>query len=849
MCASRRQRRGDKRGSHAANPAVAKLNDAFKRGKSRKLPANVRSHESISAAEQAFQRSTTLLNSATGNSDLEAAAAELGFAYTVARMLRDRDIEYNALARLGMAHDRYVSTDSDLSKDEAARYLVQASDGYIGMGNYRAAAIDRTNAANALLEKAHPTTEDFELAKGYLDFSLNYKDENSVDWAYSKFTLGMYYKNVPSETLAQRISNLSQARELIQEALEIFQANREGVSVSSGAELGNVQVKLFGARQQDRFGRAVMAHIDEIPDILRGMAENGPDSFAGVMVSNPAALGLDETPSWLQAELNRQPDQSEFRELTETRDLIHQSLVDMPASDWTAIQAARWWEARLNWILEETETTYRALVKAVGELEEDVDPERFLRNALFASNASHQVNQKPPLELLRAIPQAFISIVQSRETSRIEAFLRSRPNEIRFVACSLCDHGQWDAAIEVLENSRIILYADLITGTTPSEFIQGAPPVSPSWVYVAHSPNATYVIVKSEEEPATGLIVNELSGARLIELTHSFAYGSLGLVTAQTPGVGGSLAPAVDLALRGIEPTVKAILSLVSTDRGICLVLCGQYANLPIAAALVDSEKCNFPYVTVVPSRARTLEMRSELELIDAVRFTALTAERAPGAAVLDYPEDEAEALYQLLTRTGVQGRTVANATADDLVKAVKQSNLLHFSGHSSADPVDPSQSTIYLEDGGYEVSRILTELNSRSLIFATLSSCQSAQASTYSLADEFLGVQSALLYSGCRFVIGTLWPVVDFAACVFMSRLYLEISTHRLLNIDTLYVSLRRTQSWVKIATLDNILEFRATQEFDWELPASIRSQPGSIVPLGHPKHWAAFYLSSRTV
>ncbi|REK78936.1 CHAT domain-containing protein [Rhodococcus erythropolis] len=836
--------------SRITSPAIVVLENAFARGKTRKLPANVRSQNSVAEVKISSERATVLLNTASGNGDLEIAAEELGFVYNFATMLRDRDNQYNALARLGMVHSRYASPDTDLSRDRAMRCLLEASDGYKSIGNMQAAAIDRTNAANVLLEKIHPTPDDFELAKKFLDFSFIYKLEDTVDWAYSEFVLGMYYVGKPSSGLDERISNLARARDLTLASLNTFFKCRERISANSVSQLGSLQAKLFEARANEKIAVLVREHIDDIPFVLRERAEEDPLSIAGIMANNPISAGLEIVPVWLDDELNRSPDQSEIDEISQTRDLILRSLVRMrDSSDWSAINTAMWWEARLSWIIERSSETYSRLVEALGDLGSDTDPEDYFRRGLFVSNASRLLDKKPKLALLQAIVRAFKMVVGDRHVSRIESFLEARPGQIRFIACALCEYDRWDDAVDLLEHSRVILCAGRLKETATSEFDVDMQGQQAAWVYLTHSPNSTYVIVKQDGVATAGFSIAELRGARLIEITHSFAYESIGLLNAQIGGLGGQhLSSAVSSALQALDLVVRVIEGIVPSERGVCLILGGLYSSLPISSAILASCHNSYRYVTVVPSRTCISEKATALELSSAVCFTALTASNAPGVAALDYPEYESEAIREMLSRINIRSGCVNNANGSSLVDAVKKSQIVHYSGHSATDP-DPRRSRIILNDGEFDVDRILRDLTASGVVLATFSSCQSAQPSTFALADEFLSVQSAVLYSGCRYSIGSLWPVADFAACVFMSRLYSEIATSGFVTIESLHRALRSTQLWVQRATLEVILEFRRERSCEWDLPVTIRSQDLSIVPLRNPRHWAAFYLSSRSL
>lgn len=137
----------------------------------------------------------------------------------------------------------------------------------------------------------------------------------------------------------------------------------------------------------------------------------------------------------------------------------------------------------------------------------------------------------------------------------------------------------------------------------------------------------------------------------------------------------------------------------------------------------------------------------------------------------------------------------ILDATTVDFT-ASRSSDLLHFSGHSFTDPVEPRKSRLAFQDRHYYLDEIIDSGSGTASFLTVLSSCQSALASTFSLGDEYLGIQAAFLYGGGHFAIGALWPVQETPTVVFMNRLYFELSQWIRLDICALYSCIRDAQT-----------------------------------------------------
>src|SRR5207245_5567304 len=120
--------------------------------------------------------------------------------------------------------------------------------------------------------------------------------------------------------------------------------------------------------------------------------------------------------------------------------------------------------------------------------------EQYIRRGSRIIGLAQRAGEQPPVELLLNIADAFGKITTQREKDRLEAFLRGNSALMRFVACELCEHGMWDSAISVIENSRVLLYAEQAEESRDSDLAAVEIADPPYWVYVTHSHNGTYIL-------------------------------------------------------------------------------------------------------------------------------------------------------------------------------------------------------------------------------------------------------------------------------------------------------------------------------------------------------------------
>lgn len=831
----------------------AEIEEAFLRGRARSGGGNL-----ITLA-QAHMHADHLAAQPEDNSTYLIAAEELGYAYGIAnRAIANNNfgvleklshIKYEIIETLGIMHTKFSTTDSDEASDSGAALLKKSAIGFIQTGDVNRAAIAYTNAAVALLEKSTITAKELAHIKAYIDFGLRYKRLDSIDWAYSQAALGMYYERLPSVDIDEQIRNMQLSREASIRALELFDAHDVSPSILALVSISRVERELFSAKRRQRRSQAVLAHLDELPEPVRETASIIPDSTADNIESNPAVFGFDDVPQWLSPRREDAPDAEDTAMLMAARQrLIKPNQQFAGESDFRARLTCQFEAAEININLQSYSEAYAEFLKIVSMHGDDLKTEELIRRGLRTIGLAEHCGEVPPSNLLLQVADAFKRIGDKRDKKRLEIFLRRNPAKARFVACELCRHGLFDDAISLIEASRVLLHSDHLAESQNSQIFTSLGPTSTQWVYVTHSARGTYVILRPDDasSEATGTFVPELTGLNLSELQFSFAYESLGLTFSQEPGIGSRhLSDATKRALEVLAPLTRAIVESVSDSAGICLILGGLYATLPVSAALSVEKSASLPYIAVVPSRSRTAREHFAIDLSDETSLIALSVPAAPGMQTLANPPREVRAVQQFVEQIGVKSQVVNQAARLDFETAYEEANILHYSGHSFADPLEPLKGALILSDGTYSFANILSLPPTVNLLLTTMSSCQSGQISTGVLADELISLSSALLYRGCRFVISTLWPVLDSASYVFMSRFYWAISSWHRLDIRCLSTCLTSTQLWMRSSTTAEIAAFM--QENGLEVPHFFKRLSDDATPFEPPRIWAAYYLAAK--
>ncbi len=104
------------------------------------------------------------------------------------------------------------------------------------------------------------------------------------------------------------------------------------------------------------------------------------------------------------------------------------------------------------------------------------------------------------------------------------------------------------------------------------------------------------------------------------------------------------------------------------------------------------------------------------------------------------------------------------------LFYTIKDKSIIHFACHGQFNHLDPINSGIKLSDNVLTAIDFMNiEMNANLMV---LSACETALGEIIEV-DEVEGLVRSIQYSGCRFVIASLWPVDDESTKTLFSNFY----------------------------------------------------------------------------
>ncbi|KAJ4357195.1 uncharacterized protein N0V89_001770 [Didymosphaeria variabile] len=150
-----------------------------------------------------------------------------------------------------------------------------------------------------------------------------------------------------------------------------------------------------------------------------------------------------------------------------------------------------------------------------------------------------------------------------------------------------------------------------------------------------------------------------------------------------------------------------------------------------------------------------------------------------PGQNDLPCAETEAKELNDLLQVT-MHTTHLEYPFKEDTVKELPGSDIFHFAGHGKADPIDPSQSCLLLQDWHNDPltvgDLIAMKLHETQPWLAFLSACSTSESQDKKLLDESVHMVSAFQLAGFRNVLGTLWEVSDRHSLDLAKDVYISL-------------------------------------------------------------------------
>lgn len=126
-----------------------------------------------------------------------------------------------------------------------------------------------------------------------------------------------------------------------------------------------------------------------------------------------------------------------------------------------------------------------------------------------------------------------------------------------------------------------------------------------------------------------------------------------------------------------------------------------------------------------------------------------------------------------------------------DLLLALQDCEIFHFTGHGGADQLEPLHSKLLLDNWDSDPFTVAVLESNPALnppFLAYLFACGTGQIFDQSFVDENIHLANAFQLAGFRHVIGTFWSV-DNALCVNMARIVYKFLQKR--GMDDEYVNM----------------------------------------------------------
>jgi tetratricopeptide (TPR) repeat protein len=219
----------------------------------------------------------------------------------------------------------------------------------------------------------------------------------------------------------------------------------------------------------------------------------------------------------------------------------------------------------------------------------------------------------------------------------------------------------------------------------------------------------------------------------------------------------------------------------------VCWVTNGLLGMTPLHAAALDASKPSKNAMSLVSSSyASSLESlaysrEASASTITIPRYKALMiimprTTGFPGELVVDPICQE---LNKIVSSFGNWDFEALNTPSKgSVLEKLRTAHMVIFACHGMVDSVNPSKSGILLRDDANGIPERLTfqDLTSISLKhvrLACLFACSTAESSNVLLRDEVLHVTLGFQIAGFPHVVGTLWPIDDYAANAALKKLF----------------------------------------------------------------------------
>lgn len=738
----------------------------FALGLQREIP---RIGSSAEMAKPRMERANALNVRGVSTADALVAARLYGESAAIGVFLGPQDLSTDARSRFAQLIGGTAVPNRDEARQRAAALFHELGDELVARNDRDRAAMVWMNSGLMILEMRNPSSDELIAARDLLDKTLQMRRRNTVDFAYSQLNVAVANMRTLNRRL-RRSEHPAAFKEILRaldRSARVFKKH-DGPNYIWAYHRSVVDVLTTWSRFEIELSEDALYAASVPADFcITSSVDLSGARLVRVIASNPRVVGLSETPDWvptraeiladalsridgfdrrvgaaeLYLERTSKPHHDLRTKLFELGALLT-PLRGLPAPPFDAFDAA--WQQGLY-------EDY--LIHALGFL---------------AWENSHEYQPDRYREMMLRLLECVRLIRRSWSASDIERLLKRQPVTFRFAACELGRLGLWRDGFRLLEATRGLVSSRTLSDDTVDVDELDLRATAVSWVHVTHSPRGTYVFVCRDGAYFGGEFAQTNGGVLAAEFTNLVQGG---LLIDQTRNR--SLASASANRLRAILEPVADWIAQTCGDT-VVLHPGGYYQSFPLSSVgqLLESRLDGERRASTTPSRAialRTSPTSAGVPRTVSVRHASSVA----GFPGLPWSVHEPAAIAGLLSPHMLVNSM--DATRQSLTEALESTDLVHFTGHSSA-AVDPEDSALITYGGPMTARDILaTSVSSAAVV---LGSCQSALAMNMHAQDEMLSLQSAMYYAGAELVVGTSWPIRDAAGFVFSVKFYEALAT-----------------------------------------------------------------------
>lgn len=210
-------------------------------------------------------------------------------------------------------------------------------------------------------------------------------------------------------------------------------------------------------------------------------------------------------------------------------------------------------------------------------------------------------------------------------------------------------------------------------------------------------------------------------------------------------------------------------------------------------------------------------------------------------------PNSESEIAMAVAQFPTAQTFIGAAATRANVLAALPQHNILHFSCHGALSDANPLDSGLYLTHPDRLLLSDFFSLQLQGVRLVVLSACETALSGT-AIPDESLSLPTGLIQAGVGGIIASLWPVPDFSTALLMTKFY---DLWRIQS-QSPAMALRSAQCWLRDTPVLQMLKYFGPSLLgSGPIPVTTANNFYSKLKdcenpdhriFSHPYYWAAF-------